>query len=263
MSQGSGQAKADILIPARNDYSGTRMLLECIYRHTEYPFQIYVIDNASTDETIDLAKIYTRNITVVRNRVNRGWWGAIHQGIRLTSNPYVVFLESGIEVSHGWLGNMIAFLNTHPRIAAVGPLHSNRNDWQFVDRVRADIVPQIPHFFTEDIHERNRILQYHFQHAGILVDRVPDFSCATFRRRAINEIWPIEDFSRGGGGAECCRRLRRRGYVIGLALDTCIVLPEEDALVSSRGIRDRNGRMGLARKRMGPPSKSRSHARRR
>ena len=37
MSQGSDQGTADILIPVRNNYPGTRVLLECIYRHTEYP----------------------------------------------------------------------------------------------------------------------------------------------------------------------------------------------------------------------------------
>jgi GT2 family glycosyltransferase len=262
MSQGSDQGTADILIPVRNNYPGTRVLLECIYRHTEYPFHIYVIDNASTDETVYLGKIYTRNITVVRNRVNRGWEGAINQGIRLASNPYIVFLDSGVEVSHGWLGNMIAFLDTHPRIAAVGPLHSNRDDWQLVDRVRREIVPQMPRFFTEDLHERNRILQYHFQHAGILVDRILDFSCAAFKRRAIEETGPIENSIQRGGNAKYCRRLRKRGYVIGLALDTCIVLPDEGAQGSRTETRGKNGRMRVTEADTAIPEKSRPRSRR-
>src|SRR5262249_8769140 len=130
-----------------------------------------------TDETIDLHKIYTRDLTIVRNRENRGWCGAINQGIQLSRSPYVVFMNNDVEVSHGWLVNLTAFLDTHPKIGAVGPLNSNPNDWQCVDRVRDKLVPQIPEFFTEDLHERNRILQYHFRRAGILIEGMLAFFC--------------------------------------------------------------------------------------
>ncbi len=73
MSNGSHQGAVDIVIPVCNNYPCTRTLVEGIYRYSDLPFHIYVVDNASTDETVDLSKIYTRDITVVRNRENRGW----------------------------------------------------------------------------------------------------------------------------------------------------------------------------------------------
>lgn len=223
MQQGFNQGAADILIPVRNRYACTRTLLEGIYRYTDHPFHIYVIDNASTDETVDLDKIYTRDITIIRNRQNRGWRGAINQGLQLGSNPYRVFMNGDVELAHGWLGNMIAFLNTHPRIAAVGPLHSNRQDWQCVDRVREKLVPQIPHFFTENIHERNRILQYHFHRTGILVDEALTFFCTVLTRRAVDDVGLLVDSGAGDSDADYCRRLRKAGYVLGLALDTYVI----------------------------------------
>jgi GT2 family glycosyltransferase len=225
MQQGSDQGAADILIPVRNNYPGTKRLLECIYRYTDSPFHIYIIDNASTDETADLHKIYTRNITIVRNRTNRGWSGAINQGIELGSSPYLVFMNADCELAQGWLGNMISFLNTHPRIAGVGPLNSNANDWQCVDRVRERIVPQIPHFFTEDIHERNRILQYHFQHAGVLIEGNLGFFCTVLTRRAVNDVGQLRDANADGEEADYCLRLRKSGYVLGLSLGTYVVRP--------------------------------------
>jgi GT2 family glycosyltransferase len=222
MQHDSDQGAADILIPVRNHYPYTRTLIEGIYRHTDYPFHIYIIDNASTDETVDLHKIYTRDITIVRNRRSRGWSGAINQGIQLGSNPYLVFMRNDIELAHGWLGNMIAFLRTHPRIAAVGPLDSNKHDWQCVDRVRETMVRQMPHFFTGDIHERNRILQYHYPNAGILVDGALAFFCTVFTRRAITEVGLLES-NRIDGDSDYCRRLRKSGYVLGLALDTYVI----------------------------------------
>jgi GT2 family glycosyltransferase len=183
-----------------------------------------LIDNNSTDETIDLHKIYTRDITIVRNRENRGWCGGINQGIQLGQNPYVVFMNNDVEISEGWLGSMIAFLDTHPRIGAVGPLNSSPNDWQCVDRVRETIVPQIPHFLTEDLHERNRILKYHFQKAGILIEGMLGFFCVAFKRRTINDVGFLdESFAGGGDDDDYCRRLRKSGYVLGLSLDTYVL----------------------------------------
>jgi len=223
MQQDSDQGAADILIPVRNRFSDTRRLLECIYRYTDHPFHIYVIDNASTDGTVDLHKIYTRDITIVRNRENRGWRAAIHQGIQLGSSPYLVFLHTDIELASRWLANMMAFLTTHPRIAAVGPLTSNMADWQCVDRVRETIVPQIPRFFTEDIHERNRILQYHFQHAGVLVEGPLALFCTVLTRRAVHDAGWLKDASVGRDGADYFRRLRQAGYVLGLALGSYVI----------------------------------------
>jgi GT2 family glycosyltransferase len=218
------QGAADIIIPVSNQYQYTRNLLEGIYRYTDHPFHIFVIDNASTDETVDLQKIYTRQITIVRNRENRGWCGACNLGIQLGKNPYVVFMNNDVEVSQGWLGNMIAFLDTHPRIGAAGPLDSSTNDWQCVDRVREKMVPQIPRFLTEDLHERNRILKYHFHRTGILVEGSLAFFCCVMRRRTINAIGPLDEAFVGcGDDDDYCRRLRKAGYVLGLALDTYVI----------------------------------------
>jgi GT2 family glycosyltransferase len=219
----SHKSAADILIPVRNCYSHTRNLLENIYRYTEFPFHIYILDKGSTDETVDLGKIYTRDITVVRAQHCRNWAAAINYGIQLGTNPYLVFMNNDVELAHGWLENMIAFLDTHPRIAAVGPLDSQTKDWQCVDEVRNTLVPQIPEFFTDDIHERNRILQYHFQRTGILVDRPLSFFCTAITRRAVNLVGPLNEAASGKDGADYCRRLRRAGFVLGLMLDTYVI----------------------------------------
>jgi GT2 family glycosyltransferase len=224
MSVSSSEKAADLIIPVYNQYRHTRNLIEGVYRYTDVPFHIYVIDNSSTDETVDLHKIYTHNITIVRNRQNRGWCGGINQGIDLGRNPYVVLMNNDVEVSQGWLGNLIAFLDTHPRIGAVGPLDSSPNDWQCVDRVRETMVSQIPNFLTEDLHERNRILKYHFHRAGILIEGTLAFFCVAFMRRTLDAIGPLdENFTGGGDDDDYCRRLRKAGYVLGLALDTYVI----------------------------------------
>jgi len=213
----------DIIIPVSNGYDLTRNLLEGIYRYSDLPFHIYIIDNASTDGTVGLDKIYARDITVVRNKRNRGWSAAVNQGMRLGRNPYVVFMSNHVEVSRGWIGNLVSFLDTHPRIGAVGPLSSNPDDPQCVDRVREVLVRQIPRFLTDDLHERNRILKYHFEGAGILVEGDLSFFCVVLRRRTLEKVGLLDAKPFAGGGSAYCRRLRQAGYVLGLSLDTYVL----------------------------------------
>jgi len=224
MENGSSRTAADIIVPVHDQFSHTRALLEGIYRHSDQPFHIYIIDNASSDETVDLSKIYTRDITVVRNRENIGWCAAINQGIRLGNNPCIVFMHNNVEVDQGWLGNLITLLETHPRIGAVGPLGSDPRVWQCADRVREKMVPQIPRFLTEDMHERNTVLKYHFHRAGILIEGGLAFFCAALRRRAVEAVGDLDEvFVSGCDSEDYCRRLRKAGYVLGLALDTYVV----------------------------------------
>ena len=248
MQDGSSSSAADIIIPVRDQFNHTRALLEGIYRHSDLPFHIYVIDNASSDETVDLPKIYTRDITVVRNREDMGWSTAVNQGIRLGSNPYIVLMQNNVEVEQGWLGNLIAFLETHPRIGAVGPLGSDPRGWQCADRVREKMVPQIPQFLTEDLQERNRVLRYHFYRAGILVEGMLAFFCTALKRRAVEEVGELDE-ANADGCEDYCRRLRKAGYVLGLSLDTYVVqrvLTQRRPLATAAR-RDQPGRSGTAR----------------
>ena len=166
----SSHRAVDIVIPVCNGYPYTRTLLEGVYRYTDLPFHLYVVDNASTDETADISKIYTRDITVVRNRENRGWAAGINQGVELGQQPDRRVHEQrrrGLSGLAGQPGRIPAEPSRDRRGRAIGV---QAGDWQCVDRVRAKLVPQIPHFLTDDLHERNRILSHHFHQAGILVE---------------------------------------------------------------------------------------------
>jgi GT2 family glycosyltransferase len=77
---------------------------------------------------------------------------------------------------------------------------------------------------TDDLHERNRILKYHFHRAGILIEGMLAFFCVAFKRRNINAVGLLdESFVGGGDDDDYCRRLRKAGFVLGLSLDTYVL----------------------------------------
>jgi len=224
MKEDARNDATDIIVPVINQLHYTLALLDGIYRWTDTPFHIYLVDNASTDETARIDSLYDSNITIVRNPVNRGWCGGVNQGILLGKHPNVALLNNDVEISKGWLGNLLAFLHTHPRIGAVGPLNSNPNDWQCVDRVRAGMLPQIPSFPSEDLHERNRILRERFSRRGILIEGMLAFFCVVMRRSVIEAVGLLDEaFVGGGDDDDYCRRLRKAGYVLGLSLETYVL----------------------------------------
>jgi GT2 family glycosyltransferase len=92
-----------------------------------------------------------------------------------------------------------------------------------VDRVRENLVPQIPHFFTRDLHERCRILSYHFRRAGILIDGSLPLFCTALMRRTVATVGPLDESLGGSEDDDYCCRLRDAGYVLGLSLDTYIL----------------------------------------
>jgi len=97
-------------------------------------------------------------------------------------------------------------------------------------------VPQIPNFMTDDLHERNRILKYHFNKAGIMIEGMLSFFCVALKRRTVNEIGPLdESCSPGGNDDDYCRRLRKAGFVLGLSLDTYV---KYDASLAAKAIFD-------------------------
>jgi rhamnopyranosyl-N-acetylglucosaminyl-diphospho-decaprenol beta-1,3/1,4-galactofuranosyltransferase len=62
-----------------NDSAVIENLLEGLRRQTRQPDAIIVVDNASTDDTLD--RVFPPNVTIVRNSVNTGSCGGVHIGL--------------------------------------------------------------------------------------------------------------------------------------------------------------------------------------
>ena len=75
--------KATIVIPNINGKGWLKDSIESIYAQTEQDFDLIVVDNGSTDESLEQARSYcTRpNFTLIENGRNTGFSYAVNQGI--------------------------------------------------------------------------------------------------------------------------------------------------------------------------------------
>ncbi len=74
--------KISIIIPVYNCIQYTRQVVTQIEKYTSNAYELILIDNGSSDETIELLKSYRNdgNITVIKNTENMGFAYANNQG---------------------------------------------------------------------------------------------------------------------------------------------------------------------------------------
>lgn len=107
-----------IIIP---NYNGNKYLKECldaIYATQELPFEIILIDNASTDSDYKWLESYD-TIKFKRLEQNYGFSKAVNEGIKCANGEYVLLLNNDTVMCEGFIEALVATMNQSPTIFAV------------------------------------------------------------------------------------------------------------------------------------------------
>ncbi len=95
--------------------------LRSIYEQCgEIDLEVIVIDNASTDGSVEMVKKDFPQVTLIENSKNRGFAAANNQGIDISKGRYVLLLNSDTVVLDNALAKTVAFADSHPEAAVVG-----------------------------------------------------------------------------------------------------------------------------------------------
>ncbi|HEX6050835.1 MAG TPA: glycosyltransferase family 2 protein [Gemmatimonadaceae bacterium] len=80
-----------------------------------------VVDNGSTDGSIEMLRNEFPDVILVVDESNPGYGGAANAAIARCRAPYVLLLNSDTELRHGALQVLRQYLDDHPRAGMVGP----------------------------------------------------------------------------------------------------------------------------------------------
>jgi len=111
-----------IIIP---NYNGGDLLYNCInsiYKNISIKdFEIIVVDNGSTDNSINRVKSNFENVEIISSNSNLGYSGGCNLGATHASGKYLLFLNNDTEHSNEWIEKLVHFLDSNSKIAAVQP----------------------------------------------------------------------------------------------------------------------------------------------
>ena len=83
--------------------------------------EVWVVDNASDDGTVELLQAEYPNVRLIKNPLNRGVAPARNQIIKQAEGRYIVFLDVDTCVLPGSLKTLVEVMDQHSEVAIGGP----------------------------------------------------------------------------------------------------------------------------------------------
>ncbi|MGY6741550.1 MAG: glycosyltransferase family 2 protein [Cecembia sp.] len=113
--------KAAIIILNYNGEGTLQKFLPSVIRHSAFP--VYVADNASSDNSIDLLKENFPQVRLISLKQNFGFAGGYNEALKSTQGKYryYILLNSDVEVTEDWDVDLIKYLESRPNVAGVQP----------------------------------------------------------------------------------------------------------------------------------------------
>ncbi|MFA5358505.1 MAG: glycosyltransferase family 2 protein [Patescibacteria group bacterium] len=149
--------KLSIIIANWNTKELTRKCLRSIFDNTKnLDFELIVIDNGSTDGSVEMIKSEFRQVRLIENEENTGYVFANNQGIATASGEFVLLLNSDTEIIDDCLDKMVGFMqdNQDVGIASCKILNPDKTTQLQVRRLptvwdQAVILTKMHNFFPK------------------------------------------------------------------------------------------------------------------
>ncbi len=82
---------------------------------------IYVVDNASTDGSVEMIQNEFSKINIIRNAGNFGYAKGYNEGLKNLTEDIFVLVNSDVEVTENWIDPVINKFSEDPKIAIIQP----------------------------------------------------------------------------------------------------------------------------------------------
>jgi hypothetical protein len=110
--------EASVLVPNLNGEHFLEPCLTALAQQTLPPSQVIVIDNGSTDGSVELVRRRFPKARLLTFSENRGFAAAMNAGIAETTTRFVAFLNNDAVAEPTWLEELAKCLARHPSAAA-------------------------------------------------------------------------------------------------------------------------------------------------
>ena len=112
LTKNTNFAKADVIVACRNEAPNITSLLMALLAQKTKEIELYVVDDHSTDNTMELASTILQENGCVISSTGEGKKAALKTGAVQASNPWLIMLDADVELPENWLQNAMAVLHS-------------------------------------------------------------------------------------------------------------------------------------------------------
>lgn len=110
-----------IIIVSWNTEKLVKDCLESIKKNTNnISYEIFVVDNNSSDNTVNMIETEFSDVKLIANKSNNGFAKANNQAIKISSGKYIILLNPDTIVKENSLNTMVNYLEKNSDVGIVG-----------------------------------------------------------------------------------------------------------------------------------------------
>jgi len=212
--------RVSVIIPVYNQVELLERCLHSLQRQTERHIEVLVVNDESPEDPGHVLARFPE-VRALQMERNGGYAAANNRGLPEARGEYLLFLNSDTELPEEALERMGEYLDTHPDVAGIHPVHRDRDGglqqmcfrfptlrlgfvWDSVVHRRWPEHPLIRDFLMADW---NGLTERELEHAST--------SCLLFRREVYERIGGMDTNLRlFYNDTDFCYRLARAGFVL-------------------------------------------------
>ena len=136
-----------IIILNKDGLNHLKVLFKDFDKKTNYSnYEIIVVDNASTDDSVNFLKSLDLPIKIIENEENVSFSKGNNDAVKISKGEYLLLLNNDIEPTYGWLNEMMGTIIYNENVGAVGAKllypfikNPNQNKYSFTIQHAGDI----------------------------------------------------------------------------------------------------------------------------
>lgn len=114
--------KTAVVILNWNGEKYLKQFLPILIKYTQHPeVELYVADNASTDQSLTVLNEQFPTVKIILLDKNYGFAGGYNKALAQIDSEYFVLLNSDVEVTENWLQILIDYMDVNHDVAACQP----------------------------------------------------------------------------------------------------------------------------------------------
>jgi len=213
--------KLSIVIVSYNvRYFLEQALQSVFHSKTSFVYEVFVVDNASADGSVEMVMHHFPHVKLIENKVNVGFSKANNQAIRLSASEYILLLNPDTIIQEDTLQKIADFMDGHPDGGGLGVKMIDGKGKFLPESKRGLPTPSAAFFKLTGLHRifpKSRIFSQYYM--GFLSrEKVQEIevlsgACMLLRRKALEKTGLLdEDYFMYGEDIDLSYRMLKAGY---------------------------------------------------